>query len=32
VDPAITGELRHYLKINPQAVVRVKVESTTPGT
>ncbi len=31
VDPAITGELRLYLKINPQAVVRVKARINESG-
>ena len=31
VDPAITGELRLYLKINPQAVVRVKARISEAG-
>ena len=31
VDPAITGELRLYLKINPQAVVRVKARINEAG-
>ena len=31
VDPAIAGELRLYLKINPQAVVRVKARINEAG-
>ena len=31
VDPPITGELRLYLKINPQAVVRVKARINEAG-
>ncbi|OLD69840.1 MAG: hypothetical protein DMG17_09420 [Acidobacteria bacterium] len=31
MDPAITGELRLYLKINPQAVVRVKARINEAG-